>query len=95
MHASIRRYQVSAPAEVTRKVKEGFLPLIAKAPGFVAYYAIEAGPKEWVSVSVFDTKAGAEESTRLAADWAKKNVAAWLSGTPAVTAGDVVAHAKK
>jgi hypothetical protein len=94
MHLSIRKYKTSAPAEVTRKVKKGFIPIISQAAGFVAYYAIDAGEGQWASVSVFETKAGAEKSTRLAAEWAKENVGPLLAGAPDVTAGKVIAHAK-
>ncbi len=40
MYAVIRKYQF-APSdgeEVDRKVREVFVPLVKKAPGFVAYY---------------------------------------------------------
>ena len=89
MHISIRRYKTKSSAEVTRLVKEEFVTLISKAPGFVAYYGIEAGADVWASVSIFDTQAQAEESNRLAADWVKKTVASLL-GAPEVTAGNVV-----
>src|SRR4051812_44368202 len=92
MHLSIRRYTSSDPAEITRKVKKGFLPLIAKAPGFVAYYAIRSGPDGWTSVSVFKTKAGAEKSDKVAAALAEENVAGELNRVPGILAGDVVAH---
>ena len=91
MHISIRRYKTKSSAEVTRRVKEEFVTLISKAPGFVAYYGIEAGADVWASVSIFDTQAQAEESNRLAADWVQKTVASLL-GAPEVTAGDVVAQ---
>jgi len=74
MHIAIRRYKTDSAAEVTRQVTQGFLPLISNLPGFVAYYGIEAGPDVWASVSVFETAAEAEESSRLAADWRKNNI---------------------
>jgi hypothetical protein len=91
MYISIRRYKTESSAEVTRPVQEEFVPLISKAPGFVAYYAIEAGDDVWASVSIFDTQAQAEDSNRVAAEWVKKAVAS-LVGPPEVTAGKVVAH---
>ncbi len=92
MYISIRRYKTNRAAELTRKVQDEFVALISKAPGFVAYYAIEAGADVWASVSIFDTQVQAEESNRLAADWVKKSVASLVSGAPEVTAGNVVAH---
>ena len=43
MYATVRRYEgVTNPSEVTRQVKESFLPLISEIPGFVAYYLVDA-----------------------------------------------------
>ncbi|MDB6121159.1 MAG: hypothetical protein JWQ71_152 [Pedosphaera sp.] len=92
MHASIRRYKKTATAELTRRVNQEFLPLISNAPGFVAYYAIDAGDGVWASVSVFDSREGAERSNRLAAEWIAKNLPSSTTGQPEITAGEVVAH---
>jgi hypothetical protein len=93
MYISIRRYKtISSAAELTRKVQEEFVPLISKQPGFVAYYATEAGNDVWASVSIFDTQEQAEDSNRVAAEWVKKSVASLVGGPPEVTAGNVVAH---
>jgi heme-degrading monooxygenase HmoA len=94
MYASIRRYQTTpgGASELARRVKKGFLPLISKAPGFVAYYVIDAG-NDWVaSVSVFENLAEAKASNRMAADWVKDNIASLVSGTPEITAGEVTVH---
>jgi hypothetical protein len=95
MHISIRRYKTNRAAEFTRKVQDEFVALISKAPGFVAYYGVEAGADVWASVSIFDTQAQAEESNRLAADWVKKSVASLVSGPPEVTAGNAVVQKTK
>jgi hypothetical protein len=37
MYATVRRYEgVTDPREATRRVNEGFVPLISQVPGFVA-----------------------------------------------------------
>ena len=90
MYLSIRRYKTKSSAEFTRRVQAEFIPLISKTPGFVAYYAIEAGDDVWASVSIFDTQAQAEDSNRVGADWAKNT--GLTGGPPEVTAGKVVAH---
>jgi hypothetical protein len=43
MYASIRQYQTThgAAAELARRVQEGFVPIIASAPGFIAYYVVD------------------------------------------------------
>jgi hypothetical protein len=94
MYASIRRYKIKTgeKEKLNRLVNDDFVPLIRKLPGFIDYYGIDAGADYWASVSVFSTRAGAEESNKIAADWVKKNVAAFLIGPVEITAGDVVVH---
>jgi hypothetical protein len=58
----------------------------------LAYYALNTGAGEIATVSVFEDQAGAEECTRMAADWARQNLAALLPDPPELTAGEVEAH---
>src|ERR687893_1155425 len=94
MHAAIRRYQVDPGNvdEIMRHVNEGFLPIIKEAQGFLAYYALKAGDGEIATVSVFEDQAGAEESTKMAADYGKDNLASLMSNPPEITAGEVSTH---
>jgi hypothetical protein len=92
MFASIRHYTSSNPDEVVRRVEEGFIPIISQTLGFIAYYVVDGGGGALATVSVFDSQAGADESTRLAADWVSQNLAGLFDGPPAVTAGEVRAH---
>jgi hypothetical protein len=96
MYATVRRYEgVTNPSEAGRRVSEGFVPLISQIPGFVAYYWVDAGGSVMISTSVFQDKAGAEESNRRAADWVRQNLAPLVPNPPQVTAGEVVAHKAK
>ncbi len=97
MYASVRRYQVDAShaEEIGRKVEEGFVPIISKAPGFIAYYAVDTGTGAIASISVFENQAGAEESNKRAADWVNKNLASLLSTPPEITAGEVLVYKAK
>lgn len=93
MFATVRRYEgVSDPGEAARRVVEGFVPLISKIPGFVAYHCIDGGGGVVVSTSVFQDRAGAEESNRQAAGWVAENLAALMSKPVQVTAGEVIAY---
>src|SRR3954469_2849122 len=95
-YGAVRRYEgVTDTKEATKRVNDGFLPLISKMKGFVAYYLVDAGNGVIVSTSVFKTQAEADESTKNAADWVKKNLAALVPNAPQVTAGAVVAHKVK
>ncbi|WP_329389973.1 hypothetical protein OG625_37805 [Streptomyces sp. NBC_01351] len=94
MYAAVRRYEgVSNPSEAGRLVEEGFVPLIRQVSGFVAYYWVDAGDGVMVSTSVFQDRAGAEESVVRAAEFVRENLASLLPNPPQVMAGEVVASA--
>ncbi|WP_055715341.1 hypothetical protein [Streptomyces torulosus] len=94
MYAAVRRYEgVTDPAEAARLVNEGFVPLMRQVPGFVAYYWVDAGDGVMVSTSVFQDRAGAEESISRASDFVRDNLASLLPDPPEVMAGEVVASA--
>ena len=94
MHTAIRQYQVDPGSvdEIIRGVNEDLLPLIKDVSGFQAYYALDAGGGRIASVSVFEDRAGAEESSRLAADWVRQNMASLFPNPPEVLEGEVVVH---
>lgn len=92
VYAVMRRYEgVTDPAEAGHRVDEGFVPLLRRVPGFVAYYWVDAGNGVMVSTSVFEDRAGADESVRTAAAFVRDNLAPLLPNPPQVTAGQVVA----
>jgi len=95
MFASIRHYQTTAAIDISRKVNEGFVPLISKIPGFVSYYGVDSEDGQWTSISIFETKAEADASNELAASWAREHVAPLLSGKPEITEGRVIAYKKR
>ena len=94
MHAAIRRYQVDPGSvdEIIRRVNEGLVPRIKEVSGFQAYYAVVAGDGRLATVSVFEDRAGAEESSRVAADWIRQNMASLFPNPPEVLQGEVVAQ---
>jgi len=96
LYVSVRRYVTDPKSvgEVMRRIREEFVPIISKVPGFVSYQVLDAGNGTLASISTFDSKAGAEESTRRAVDWVK-TVSSLLPTPPQVTAGDVVIHKTK
>jgi hypothetical protein len=90
MHISIRRYtQVRSISEVCRKISESFVPLLRRSPGFIAYYAIDAGGGEMATISIFSTEAMALESNEKAAAWLKENVADLQPMPAEITSGQV------
>jgi hypothetical protein len=93
MHAAVRIYQVDpgSVGEFKRLVNETFLPIIKEAPGFQAYYSLDTGDGRIASVSVFDDRAGAEASTKMAADNIRQNMASVAPIPPEVLEGEVFA----
>ena len=77
--------------ELAAVVESGFLPIIRNVPGFLEYFLVETG-EGVISISVFTDQAGAEESTRHAADWVQQNLAGFFTGPPTVTIGSVWLH---
>jgi hypothetical protein len=94
MYAVIRRYhfQEEDSEKINHLIQEEFLPIIKKATGFVSYNWLDTGAGEGASFSVYQDKAGADESIRLAADFVKTNMSAFLSQKPEVIEGPVQAH---
>ena len=97
MYATVRRYEgVTNSREAGRRVEEGFVPVISKLPGFVAYYWIDAGNGVMVSCSVFQDQASEEESNKKAAEWVRQNeMTSMLPNPPRITAGEVLAYKAK
>ena len=95
MHLTTRQYEnVSNPQGLARHVREDFVPLISAVPGFIGYYFTDAGGGTAQSTSIFETKANAEESNKVAADWINKNPGVLPTATK-VTTGEVVGHKLK
>lgn len=94
MFAVIRHYHFDPKdsAEIDRSVREAFVPIIKKAKGFVRYYWLDTGKGEGASVSVFQDKAGADESVRLAADYVKGHLAKYITQKPEIIEGAIKAH---
>ena len=92
--AVIRHYHFDPKnsAEIDRQVREGFVPIIRRAKGFIRYYWLDTGSGEAASFGVFQTKAGADESVRLAADFVKEHLSKLMTSKPEIIEGPVVAH---
>jgi len=94
-YLAIRQYQL-APGhtmeELAALVESEFMPILQQVPGFWEFFLVETS-EGVLSVSVFADQAGAEESTRRAADWVQQNLTGFFTGPPAVTTGSVWLHA--
>ena len=95
MYAVIRRYQFdpSASEEVDRNVRETLVPLLKDVPGFVTYYWLNSGEGFGASLSVFDSREGAEASVRTAANFVQQELSSITLTKPEILEGEVQAHA--
>ena len=94
MYGVIRHYHFSPEngPEIDQMVREDFVPLIKQAPGFIRYYWLDSGKGEGISLSLFNDKAGADESVRLAADWVRVRLRRLVTRQPDVIEGMIKAH---
>ena len=97
MYASVRRYHVipGQLSEFNRRVNEGFLPIVSKAPGFISYQGVDAGNGDWASISTFETEAGATESNLAAAAFVAEHLAPLIAGRVEILAGRLAASRRR
>lgn len=89
MYVAMRAYRANPGSadEIKRRVQEGFVPLVSQIPGFSAHHLM-GGPNDTVvSVSLFEDQAGADESSRIVADWAEQHLSGLLQAPPDAAAG--------
>jgi heme-degrading monooxygenase HmoA len=90
VYASVRRYSGNAElAEALSSRADEVRSVISEIAGFQAYYLIDADG-DAVTVSVFDSEAGAQQSNEAAAAWLKENMPDVAPATPEISAGEVV-----
>jgi len=89
MFAVIRHYHFNPKdgAEIDRRIREEFVPIVKKEKGFVHYYWLDTGEGEGASVSVFKNKPGADESVHLAADYVKEHLSNFSLRNPRSSKG--------
>ena len=95
MYVAIRQYGLltNEPVDkVLQGIREGFIPIIKNAPGFLAYYALDSGSGTLTSISIFEHRAGAEKSNKLAEDWVGTTLSSALPTSPGIIVGEVGAH---
>jgi hypothetical protein len=94
VYASIRQGKAKPrmAEELTRRIKEGAIPIISDVEGFRAYYVVYAPDDTVTAISVFNDYAGAEESNRRALAWIEQNLTPLLAGPATAIAGSVIVH---
>lgn len=90
MYAVIRAYSGNSDLADALVEREGDIrQVIGDIDGFRAYYLLKLD-EGTSTISVFDDKAGAEESSRAAAAWLSENLPELSVAAPYVTAGEVL-----
>ncbi|HEU4587530.1 MAG TPA: hypothetical protein VFS11_02710 [Gemmatimonadales bacterium] len=96
MYASIRTY-TSAPGagtqavfdELRRQLEHDFVPRVQEINGFHAYFAVRGDRDRMTTISIFETEAGAAESTRRAAEFVRSGSLPLQFSAPDVVQGNV------
>lgn len=78
--------------ELVHRIDTELVPMFNRIPGFIAYYVVDTGERTLTTVSVFETRAGVEESTRTVRDWIERNREAVGSIALDVAQGEVRVH---
>ena len=94
MYAAIRQAKAKAgqAEELTRRIKEGAIPIISDVEGFMGYYVVYAPDDTVTAISLFNNFASAEEANRRALAWIEKDLAPLLTGPATAMAGPVIVH---
>jgi hypothetical protein len=96
MYASIRRYSAKAAVnqqtvdEFKRRIEEKFVPTIQDIHGFHTYGVVRTGDKELLSISIFEDRQGASESTRKAGEFVQKDPLRDQLSKPEVFEGELL-----
>jgi hypothetical protein len=96
MHAVVRTYSGKGAMElmnVLEKNKAEVERLIRAVQGFVSFSLVRTASGGF-SVSVFQDKAGTDESVRVAREWVIKNAANVGAAPPAISEGNVILQVK-
>src|ERR1700742_4869748 len=94
MYAAIRQAKAKTGTveELTRRIKEGAIPIISDVEGFRAYYVVYAGDDTVTAISLFNNFEGAEEANRRALAWIEQELSPLLAGQAHASAGPVIVH---
>ena len=93
MYITVRKYQeVADSKEASKRIRQGFVPLISGMPGFVDYVWADLGEGSLLSISIFEDQAHAKESNRLAAGWVELNLRSVLPKASQIEKGIVEVH---
>jgi hypothetical protein len=75
--------------EVTKRFRDGFVPLIWSMPGYAAHGAIDAGHGIAVWLIVFADEESADAAEKCALAWTEENLAGLIASPPEIIFGEI------
>ena len=96
MYIQVAHYKLGTGTveDLRTRVEEGPLKVMRDVPGFVDYYAFDAGDGLVASVSAFADRSGLEEAERRLAEWIEQTVAQLEIAPGQVSEGEVFATSR-
>ena len=97
MYTSIQRYNLKPDSteEVIRRTEKDFLPIVTKSPGFLALDVVNTGHNTLTTISTFEDRVGAEQSSKLTEGWVRDNLASLVTEPPMIMGGEIGIHKAK
>ena len=96
MYATIRRYSTKSGTtkdtidSFKRRIEEKFVPTLHEIRGFHTYGVLSSGNNELLSISIFEDRQGATETTRKAAEFVQKDPLKDQLSKPEVLEGELL-----
>ncbi len=91
MYLTVRHYaRTTGPAEAAERLQAGLVPLLARVPGFIAYYSAALEPGGALSATLFERRDEALEANELTRDWVVTHLRHLAPNPPEVTGGEVL-----
>ena len=94
MYVTVRKYAGKGEVidSVVGKVRDEFVPILRRAPGFKGYCIVGSEDRHLLNVSVFDDREGAARANEQAREWVRANLADLLPDPPEIIAGEATLH---
>ncbi len=94
VYTVIRRYTLDSPtSQVRAALQRGYIEDACKAPGFIAYFAVEDEDGDFATVAVFRSQEDFENFATAEANWIAQNLGDLLPAPDEALSGDTYVYA--
>jgi hypothetical protein len=96
MYVQVAQYKLGKGTveELRPRVEQGPVKAMAQVPGFVDYFAFEAGAGAVASVAVFADRSGLEEAEGRLSEWVEQTISDFDISPGVVSEGEVFASTR-